>query len=345
MNWAKKPEAMECAGEFDLHGLHYYMFRFKRSLLEDWLLGVCGGYEKNSLEHCGHVFSRMERYDVFTAKQQAIEMVEMIREYWMQKAKEAEENGDISSKGSVPFAGFILLDSYSWNPRRMATELQNDWGVRLKNEEAGKKSGAESLTWEVDDMLVAASLMPAPVPNNEALEAAANNYLWPQAKEVTANHKAHIVVAVISQSEHPLVVGQLFVKVCSTFLKQKNAVGIYTSGTVFEPAFYREAAEMLRSQNLPLFNWIHFGLYQSDHGVGGYTYGMSLFGKDEIEVLDSKASAEEVRDFLYQVAYFVLAHDIVLQAGETIGFSSDQKLPITKSAGVALDCDTIKIAY
>ena len=46
----KKPEAMECAGEFDLHGLHYYMFRFKRSLLEDWLLGVCGGYENTSIE-------------------------------------------------------------------------------------------------------------------------------------------------------------------------------------------------------------------------------------------------------------------------------------------------------
>ena len=48
----KKPSSIELAGEFDLYDLHYYIFRYKKSILGKWLLGVCGGYEKDELEHC-----------------------------------------------------------------------------------------------------------------------------------------------------------------------------------------------------------------------------------------------------------------------------------------------------
>ena len=59
----KAPSKLEHAGEFDLHGLHYYIFKYKKSMLGPWLLGVCGGYEEGETEHCGHVFSEMEPYD------------------------------------------------------------------------------------------------------------------------------------------------------------------------------------------------------------------------------------------------------------------------------------------
>ena len=77
------PAKIECAGEFDLHGFHYYMFKYKKNLLGKWLLGVCGGYEPGETEHCGHVFSEMEAYDAKTALEKSIRMVEMIRAYWM----------------------------------------------------------------------------------------------------------------------------------------------------------------------------------------------------------------------------------------------------------------------
>ena len=79
----KRPTAIECTGEFDLHDMHYYIFKYKKSLLGKWLLGVCGGYEGDELSHCGHVFSEMQNYDSATAKEKSIEMVEMIRSYWI----------------------------------------------------------------------------------------------------------------------------------------------------------------------------------------------------------------------------------------------------------------------
>lgn len=84
----KPPVAMECAGEFDLYEMHYYIFKYKKSMFGKWLIAVCGGYSGDELGHCGHVFSKMENYDPATAKEKSIEMVESIRAYWKRRATE-----------------------------------------------------------------------------------------------------------------------------------------------------------------------------------------------------------------------------------------------------------------
>lgn len=86
----KKPAKIECVKEFDLYDLHYYVFRYKKGVFGEWLLGVCGGYEPDTLEHCGHVFSNMEKYVEQTAIEKSIEMVENIRAYWMREAARSE---------------------------------------------------------------------------------------------------------------------------------------------------------------------------------------------------------------------------------------------------------------
>jgi len=82
----KKPFKIECAKEFDLHDLHYYVFKFKTKMLGDWFMGVCGGYEGDDLEHCGHVYSKMQKYDEAAAVEEATAIVEEIRAYWMKQA-------------------------------------------------------------------------------------------------------------------------------------------------------------------------------------------------------------------------------------------------------------------
>lgn len=82
----KKPFKIQCAKEFDLHDLHYYVFKFKAKMLGDWMMGVCGGYEEGETEHCGHVYSKMQKYNDDTAVDEAIAIVEEIRAYWMRQA-------------------------------------------------------------------------------------------------------------------------------------------------------------------------------------------------------------------------------------------------------------------
>ena len=87
----RKPAKIEYTASFeDEDGIKCMIFKFKKSFFGKWLLGVCGGYEDDELEHCGHVFSEMEEYDPATAQEKAIAMVEMIRQYWQKQAQELE---------------------------------------------------------------------------------------------------------------------------------------------------------------------------------------------------------------------------------------------------------------
>jgi len=58
----KAPAKIECTGTFILHEMTYYIFKYKKNFLGKWLLGVSGGFEGNSLELCGHMFSEMQEY-------------------------------------------------------------------------------------------------------------------------------------------------------------------------------------------------------------------------------------------------------------------------------------------
>lgn len=84
----KKPSKIECAGEFDFNEMHYYIFKYKASVLGKWLVGVCGGFEDDDLEPCGHIFSERKVYNEATAQEDCVMMIEKIMAYWKERAKE-----------------------------------------------------------------------------------------------------------------------------------------------------------------------------------------------------------------------------------------------------------------
>lgn len=335
----KAPAKIEYTETFELHDMRYYIFRYKKSMLGKWLLGVCGGYEGDELEHCGHVFSEMEEYDESTAVESAKNMVEMIRSYWMQQAEEAEER----KKSAGVFLGFALLSDDSWDKEQLMSDLKEKWDIIA---EEGEDKREDSLIFSCGDMLAALSLMPAPIPDGEAETNAENNYMWPEAVKAAREHKAHIMVSVMGNEQSLIEKGKLYVKLLAACCSQKNVSGIYSSGVVFEPRFYEAFADMMKDGRLPVFNWIWFGLYRSEKGVCGYTYGMEAFGKDEMEVLDADDEPSEVRDFLAGIASYVLEYDAEFLDGETVGFSAEDKHSITRSQGSALPGKmTLKISY
>ena len=164
---------------------------------------------------------------------------------------------------------------------------------------------------------------------------------------VESSNVEDIMVAVLGEEEKLLERGKLFTKAMAVCCKQKYATGVYTSGVVFEPRFYEGLADMLKEDELPIFNWVWFGLYRSEGGLNGYTYGMDVFGKEEMEVLNTDAEPEDLRDFLASLASYVLACDVTLKDGETIGFDADDKHTITRSSGVGLPEEqmTLKISW
>ncbi len=251
-------------------------------------------------------------------------------------------------KGS--FAGSVLLSKAEWDKEQLIRDLRKEWGIVDDEPDEGDENDEisdDAVVMRVGNMMLIVTLFSGHIPDNEAEINAENNYMWPEAVEVAKAHKAHIMVAVLGEEEKLLERGKLFTKAMAVCCKQKYAIGIYTSGVVFEPRFYEGLADMLKEDELPIFNWVWFGLYRSEGGLNGYTYGMDVFGKEEMEVLNTDAEPEELRDFLASLASYVLACDVTLQDGETIGFSADDKHTITRSPGVSLPEEqmTLKISY
>jgi len=344
----QKPSKIEIAGQFDLHDMRYYMFKYKKNLFGKWLLGVCGGYEQPAdTEHCGHVFSEMQPYDPATAEREAVAMVEAIREYWMKQAAEisSSQEEEDDSRSSGMFNGFILLNSRECDLQLIKANLLNDWNISGSPEENEEETDG-TLVFEAGGCMLAVSFVDAPVPDGEAERNAQFNYMWREAAEVAKTHVAQIILAVFDRSGSPLDSGKMYAKLATSCLKLPNAVGIYTSGTVFQPELFVEmAVTALRDDDFPLLNLVHFGLVAGESGISGYTCGLSAFGKDEIEVLDSQASPAELRDFLIDISDYIVVQDVTLRDGETIGFSAEQKLSITRSEGVYVGGDSLKIGF
>ena len=241
--------------------------------------------------------------------------------------------------------GFVLLSENKWDKKQLIADFKEMWDIDATEDEKGTDVREDSLGFSVGDTLVVISIMPAPIPEHEAEECASNNYMWEDAVEVAKKHQAHLMVIVMDKNADPLETGKIFVKATACCCKQKTATGVYTSGTVFEPSFYMDAAEVMKEGELPVYNWIWFGLYQKQNRIYSYTYGLTAFGKDEIEILGAKAKPMDVLNFLYGMTCYVLSSDVTLHDGETIGVSKRDKHLITRSEGVALPGMTIKIAY
>ena len=266
-------------------------------------------------------------------------------------AEDLEDDADeeeTDHKGS--FAGSVLLSKAEWDKEQLIRDLREEWGIVDEEPDEGDEdveNSDDAVVMRVGGMMLIVTLFHGHIPDNEAEINAENNYMWPEAVEVAKAHKAHIVVAVLGEEEKLLERGKLFTKAMAVCCKQKYATGVYTSGVVFEPRFYEGLADMIKEDELPIFNWVWFGLYRSEGGLNGYTYGMDVFGKEEMEVLNTDAEPEDLRDFLASLASYVLACDVTLQDGETIGFSADDKHTINRSPGVSLPEEqiTLKIGY
>ena len=262
-------------------------------------------------------------------------------------AKRAEAEAEDESDHTGVFTGFVLLSKAEWDKEQFIRDMKEKWDIAVDEYDASEEKDDDALVFEVGDMLAAVSLASYPIPGGEAEGNAENNYMWQDAVKAAKEHRAHIMVAVLGKDEDLLEKGKLFTKVVAACCRQEYATGIYTSGVVFEPQFYEGFADMMQNDELPIFNWIWFGLWRDENGMNGYTYGLDVFGKDEMEVLGTDAEPGDLRDFLANLTSYVLENDVELHDGETIGFAADDKHTITRSPGVGLPEEqmTLKISW
>ena len=166
-----------------------------------------------------------------------------------------------------------------------------------------------------------------------------------RAVETTKQHQAHLLVAVLNREANAIEAACFFTDTVNLCSMETKALGIYTTGTVYEPSFYNEWAGKLRNGEMPLPLWVYVGLVRDENGLSGYTYGLTLFGRLELEIIGTSRSHEELYNFLYGVCEGILSEGMYFHDGETLSFTSDQRLTITKSKAVYVEGDSFKIEY
>lgn len=246
----------------------------------------------------------------------------------------------IPDQQEVPMVlGFALLSSETCDWSSFIDNLHKDAEITIENQ-----PNEENIVFEVEGMQVVVAHMPAPIPNREVEECCKYNLLWPEAEQVVATHRSHVIVSV-SGAPNPIAGHLLFTQVVSSMMQLNEALAFHMAPMVVSAESYVESAQMLKEGELPVQLWVFIGLYQNEQGRCSYTRGLERFGKYEIEVIHSEHSLSEVFEFTMMVVDYVISYNVSLEQGETIGFSEEQRLSLTVSQGIAVENDSIKVGY
>ena len=354
----KKPAKIKAAGSFSYEGNTYVILKFKPDLFGKWEVGVVGFDEEGN--ECGHTFSEFEEYDETTAKDRCIAMIEYLKEYWRGRflselerrdmteeeynslsEEERKKKWDEADEQNAVRVGSVLLKDAEIDFDALSDALIQAFDVTDEN----CTRDAQTLVFSLESNMISVALMDTPVPDGEAEFYAEGNFLWREAVETTKQHQAHLLVAVLNREANAIEAASFFTDTVNLCSMETKALGIYTTGTVYEPSFYNEWAGKLRNGEMPLPLWVYVGLVRDENGLSGYTYGLTLFGRLELEIIGTSRSHEELYNFLYGVCEGILSEGMYFHDGETLSFTSDQRLTITKSKAVYVEGDSFKIEY
>lgn len=332
----KNPYQIELTEEFDLHDLHYYIFKFKENMFGKWKVAVCGGYHEDELGHCGHIFSEYELYDPLNAKEKCIQMVENIRAYWMDQA-----NSQVPPESRSTFVNFVLLENANIDFHKILNYLKHHWNIELDLSENNDDS---ILVGNIGESIIAFSLMDGPVPEGEAEYYAQGCYMWEDAVSHVKKHQAHIIVSMIAHdisTKEAMLIQSQCIDACLHF---DQAIAVYGDEIVWPKHIYTDIMQdYAKDAILPIFLWVYLGIVTNEDGNHMYTLGLKTFGHYEIETLTSNVPLAQLHEFLFNIVCYIIEQDAVLRDGETIGMSENQKCQLSLSQGLFLNEQTLKL--
>jgi hypothetical protein len=257
------------------------------------------------------------------------------------KFKKKGKDTLVQKKNSLIISMPMFNSEENYSLDKIVNDLKSYWNLDV-TEISGDDSVA---TFKVENETVAVAFMPAPIPSEEFESIMGFNYLWKNSKEELSTLKSHTIVSVLGSHTDNVERFKILTKVNASILRTTdNSLGIYQgSQTLLLPKnLYLDFADFLLNDMLPIQLWVYVGVID-DEKSSIYTYGMKEFGKSEVEIINSTMTSDELYDFLLPILNYIIESDVTLKDGETIGFSAEQKIKITKSKAVYLDEESLKL--
>ena len=237
----------------------------------------------------------------------------------------------------------MLQDDVTFN----ISSFLEDYRSNYVNEIKDTYGDNISFSFTINEENVAIAYMPIPIPLSDIEVTAQFSYNWKSVLEDTKEHKAHLIVSIMQGSQNKINRFKIFTQILCSLLRTTNSIGVYKGlqSLLIQKEDYLLQSELIKYEYLPLDLWIYIGLRGIDKGNYGYTYGLKEFDKSEMEVLNSSRSVQEIRDFLFNTAQYVLKNDVTFKEGETVGISEEEKIGVKFSKGEFVEGETFKFAF
>jgi len=176
-----------------------------------------------------------------------------------------------------------------------------------------------------------------PAATDEIGAAARLSWLWKTAAEETSKHQAQVVISVIGPANRSLDLHKIFTQAAAATLELTRSPGIFLEGQylLLSNGYYTAAARnMVQNQSIPLYCWVYFGR----PGAGnGFTYGLTEFGLEELEIVNSTHAEIEVHAMLYDAAISIVKYGTRFQDGQTLTTEEGDKSVVHLVKGTYLE--------
>lgn len=225
-------------------------------------------------------------------------------------------------------------------PEELAWVLRQRWSDKPR---FGRfKRQEQTLQCDIGAAAAVVGLIPMPIPADDIAAASMASLAWPEARTSLEKHTAHLICSVGGSVEKKVAAFQL-TKLVAAVVEVTRAAGVYWGAAtmVHSPELFLDQAWEMTTEFLPLNLWIQFGLAGVPGKVSLRTKGMSSLGLMEIEIIDSEHSTEDMVDFAFNAAHYLLDYGPVLADGHTFGMSGDQKVLVRHVPSVGDESATV----
>jgi hypothetical protein len=226
---------------------------------------------------------------------------------------------------------FVLL---STSKMPSAQEVRSAW-LEILNDvvpPTEKTWGDDSVELELDGILTIVTLMPLPIPNQEA-EAAASTSLSAlrDGGFSPGPHVAHLLIASTSTTQSPVQRLLRHTRVVAAFTKACRAVGVYEGNAcaTHDPSFYVDV--VAEGSELPLMLWTGVSIAKTDATVELLTLGMRQLDLPDLLLVAPSGQGNDALPFAFELLGYVISRGRPISDGETVGRTADEKIPVTYS--------------
>ncbi len=323
-------------GEFDLQGLVGLWFLYNRlllhlirnidpgSLANEWR----NGNERFSLERLvNDYFRHIEKHH-----REVKERIEELREPGIPDPPQTA-----GAYAMILHQAPVRLDNERLSAK-IRSEFSDD-GALIEI-----SSGVDTLAAVMENRTFLVLQVPTPIPEHDLAGPAETAWYWPDVREKTAGHGAHLIVQV--SSAEPLLDRMLLLaRFCGVLLRELAGIGVYlasSSQLVQRELFlsYLEAGSRIGALPVPLL--VHIAGYRNErHRTDMYTVGLAELGFMDFEVSDSPHPWKEIYEVMLDLAHHVLRSRSVIPDGAVRGTGGFPRIRVQHERSVVFSEDTV----